>query len=348
MKLIPACCVILGAVVSQHVRAADAAPTPAAWVNISDPVIRRLDSEGKKLDWPYQTAGVACDPTNGHVYLVFPGQGIWKSVDRGATFARVDGGTIGGRCETSFSINVDPAGGRLACFMLDGKCAMTPDGGKTWQPFADLGRNWDFAAVDWSGETVHNILGERHEVGGEVYLSTDGGRSWKMLLKDPAFDRFGGLGIFDANTLMRTWPGHGIERSTDAGGTWKKVSDLQPNGRVMKVHKGTAYWLCPAGLLTSRDKGVTWTASGPTCPGSIGPMFDPKDESHLVIAGAEGIFETRDSGKTWAKVAPLPEKFDVPKPGGWFTNVAWDPGTDVFYASRMGFPAYRLERKQTR
>ena len=325
---------------------ADDTPAAGGWVNISDPVVKQLAAEGKKQDWPYQTAGVACDALSGDVFVVLPGQGLWKSADRGATFARVDGGAVGGRCETSFSLNADPAGKRLACFMLDGKCAMTGDGGKTWQPFTDLGRNWDYAAVDWSGESVRNILGERHEVGGEVYLSNDGGKSWKLLFKDAAFDRAGGLGIFDASTLVRAWPGRGIERSKDAGVTWTKVSDYQPNGRVMKVNRtGTAYWLGPAGLLASRDKGLTWRALGTSCPGSIGPLFDPADERHLAVAGADGIFETRDEGRTWTKVSALPDKFDVPKPGGWFTNVAWDPAADVFYASRMGFPTYRLERK---
>ena len=57
------------------------------------------------------------------------GQGIWKSADQGKTFARADAGEIGGRCETSYALQFDPAGKRLACFMLDGKCAMTADGG---------------------------------------------------------------------------------------------------------------------------------------------------------------------------------------------------------------------------
>src|SRR2546427_7301715 len=168
-------CIAMLSPSSPGARAADA-PPPARWVNISDPIVNQLASDGKKLDWPYQTAGVACDATTGDVFLVLPGQGIWKSSDRGATFARVDGGAVGGRCETSFSLNVDPAGGRLACFMLDGKCAITSDAGQTWQPMADLGRNWDYAAVDWAGKPVANILGERHEVGGEVYLSNDAGK----------------------------------------------------------------------------------------------------------------------------------------------------------------------------
>jgi hypothetical protein len=328
------------------VRADDAA-REGAWLNISDPVVAKLATEGKKQDWPYQTAGVACDATTGDVYMVLPGQGIWKSSDRGGSFARADGGAVGGRCETSFSLNADPAGGRLACFMLDGKCAITTDSGATWRPMADLGRNWDYAAVDWSGNAVENILGERHEVGGEVYLSNDGGATWKQLFKDATFDRAGGLGIFDAKTLVRAWPSRGIERSSDAGATWAKVSDYRPTGRVMKVHRAVAYWLCADGLLASRDKGATWQKLGDACPGTIGPMFDPRDESHLLVAGAEGVFETGDGGKTWSLVARLPLKFDVPKPGGWFTNVAWDPARGLIYASRMGFPTYRLEHKKT-
>jgi photosystem II stability/assembly factor-like uncharacterized protein len=239
---------------------------------------------------------------------------------------------------------MDPAGKRLACFMLDGKCAWTADSGKTWQPMAGLGRNWDYAAVDWTDKEITNILGERHEVGGEVYLSNDGGKSWKMLFKDAKFDRFGGLGIFDAKTLVRVWPGTGIERSTDAGATWTKVSDIQPNGRVVKIRDGVAYWLSADGLLVSKDKGVTWEKIGSACPGTIGPMFDPKDEKHLAIAGSKGIYESTDGGKEWKPIAALPPKFDVPKPGGWFSNVAWDPANNTYYTSRMGFPTYKLEK----
>ena len=318
---------------------------PAAdWVNISDSLVNKLTADGKKPGYPGQTAGVVCDATSGDVFLVVAGQGLWKSSDHGATFARVDGEAVGGRCETSFALNMDPAGKRLACFMLDGKCAITPDSGATWRPMADLGRNWDYAAVDWSGESVANILGERHEVGGEVYLSNDAGKTWKLLFKDAAFDRAGCLGIIDAKTLLRARPKTGIERSTDAGQTWSKTADLQPTGKVMKVHHGVAWWLAADGLLLSKDQGVTWEKVGTSCPGTIGPMFDPKDDKHIAVAGAKGIFETSDAGTTWKLVAALPPKFDVPMPG-WFTNVGWDPANNIFYISHMGQPAFKLERK---
>jgi photosystem II stability/assembly factor-like uncharacterized protein len=312
------------------------------WVSVSDPTLRQLAAEGKKTDWPGETAGVAVDPTIGDVYMIVAGQGVWKSTDRAKTFVRCDGGKVGGRCETAFSLNMDPAGKRLACFMLDGKCAWTGDGGRTWQSFTDVGRNWDFAAVDWSTPKVQHIFAGLHESGGQVMYSGDGGKTWALLFKDPEFDKTGGLGIFDAKTLVYTQCGKGIQRSTDAGRTWTKVSDLAPIGRLVLGHKGMAYWLGKEGLLVSNDKGASWKIQGRGVDASIGPMLDPRNENHIVVAGVKGIFRTTDGGETWNTVATLPAGADIPK-AGWYSNVAWDPIGDVFYVSKMGKPTYRFE-----
>ncbi len=321
-----------------------AASAQATWTDISATVLKRLADEGKKLDWPQGTAGVAVDPATGDVFMVAPGQGLWKSVDQGKTFARVDGGAIGGRCETSYALQFDPAGKRLACFMLDGKCAMTADGGATWTPFTGLGRNWDYAAVDWTGDGVKNIFGARHETGGEVFLSHDAGKTWNKLFADPEFEKTGALGIFDEKTLVYTMKGRGIQRSIDAGTTWTKVSGLEPWGRVIRIRKGVAYWLSKQGIQVSRDRGATWAVQGSAVEATIGPMLDPKDEKHFAAAGAKGIFETTDGGATWKPVGPLPEKFALPKPG-WYANVDWDPARGIFYASQMGKGTYKLETR---
>jgi photosystem II stability/assembly factor-like uncharacterized protein len=312
------------------------------WIAISDPVISQLTADAKKIDWPGVTAGVSVDPANGDVYMIVPGQGIWKSSDQGAKFTRADKGEIGGRCETGFALNMDPAGGgRLACFMLDGKGAMTLDGGANWKPFAGVGRNWDYASVDWSAKEPKTIFAALHESGGKYYTSTDAGAHWNKLGEDKVFDNKGGLGVFDEKTLVMT-KGEGILRSTDTGATWTKVSDLTPNGRVVRIYKNVAYWLSASGLLVSSDKGATWTVQGSATTATLGPWF--KDENHITGAGAKGIVETKDGGKTWNTVAPLPEKFTVPK-AGWFANIGWDPVHDIFYASQMGKQTFKLERK---
>jgi photosystem II stability/assembly factor-like uncharacterized protein len=274
--------------------------------------------------------------------MIVAGLGVWKSADQCKSFKRCDGGKISGRCETAFSLNFDPAGKRLACFMLDGKCGWTGDSGRTWHGFADVGRNWDFAAVDWSAKEVKTIFAGLHESGGKVMLSRDGGQSWKLLFTDPEFDKSGGVGVFGEKTLVYTQKDKGIQRSTDGGENWAKVSDAVPIGRVVQIHKGTGYWLTADGLLVSSDDGATWKIQGVPVEASIGPWLDPKHEKRFVVAGKKGIFQTVDGGDTWRHVATLPDGADIPK-AGWYSNVAWDPVANVFYVSKMGKPAYRLD-----
>lgn len=301
------------------------------WVAISEGVTSKV-----KPEWPGLTAGIAVDRTNGHVYMAVSGQGLWKSTDRGVTFERVDGGAVGGRCETGAAISVDPEGGRLACFMLDGKSAWTPDGGKTWKACNDKSRGFDYVAVDWTDPEARRMFGVRHESGEIGLLSDDSGATWKTI--DKPWKSFG---VFDRQTLVCS-RGKGIERSTDGGATWASVSDVTPTGRVMVAFKGTGYWLAEKLLLVSKDKGATWAAQGGEIPAWFGPFFG-KDEKHLVVVGKEGFMESTDAAATWKPAAPPPP--DREYVGNWFPNWGWDPNANVFYASRMGKPAYKWERK---
>jgi hypothetical protein len=317
---------------------ASAAANDGGWVDISAKVIQGLASEGKKPGYPGKTAGIAVDRITGDVFMIVPDQGIWKSSDHGDSFTRVDGGKIGGRCETGFALNFDPQGKRLACFMLDGSAGYTLDGGKTWQAMKGMGRGWDAGSVDWSAGTPTDIFALRHEAGGEVYTSTDMARNWK--LKGTAF---ASVGIFDARTFVATKEKQkGILRTTDGGDTWQQVSDLQPGGRDIRIFNNVAYWASPAGLLASKDKGKTWAVQGAAVECSYGPYFG-KNEQQIVVVGKKGFFETKDGGATWEQVAPLPPKFSVQIPG-WFLNFGWDPNANIFYASKMNEPAYRYQR----
>ncbi len=353
---------------------ASVAPNAArgVWIDISEKVLNGLAAEDKKIGYPGKTAGIAVDRVTGDVLMIVPDQGIWKSIDRGETFARIDGGKIGGRCETGFALNFDPNGKRLACFMLDGPSAYTLDGGKTWAAMQGNGRGWDAGSVDWSAEKPADIFALRHESGGEIYTSGNMGKSWQFQGK-----AFASVGIFDANTFVATKEKEkGILRSTDGGKTWNKVSDLQPAGRDIRIFQGIAYWASAQGLLASSDKGKTWAVLGKPVDCSYGPYFgkDPRPSNkmgtgsepvgacsgepggrevpvpilldglkHIVVVGKKGFFETTDAGQTWDQVAPLPPQFAVAMPG-WFLNFGWDPNADIFYASTMGKPAYRYQR----
>ena len=296
------------------------------WTNISDATTATV-----KPGYAGPTAGVVADRASGDVFMVVNDQGLWRSTDRGATFARCDGGAIGGRCETGWALQADPAGKRLACFMIYGSSAMTTDGGATWSKFKVT--HLDFGAVDWA-DTGKRLLAIRHESGGMLTTSEDAGAAWRDLEKG-----FSGCGVVDHATFLATKEKEpGIFRSTDTGATWAKVSDERPFAPVPVVVDGAVYWPAGKSLLVSRDKGATWTAMA--VEATHGPMFG-KDSTHFVVAGKSGISETLDAGKTWQHAAPLPAGFTTNRVG---PNYSWDAKANIFYASTMTKPTFAFRR----
>ncbi|MDB6151660.1 MAG: BNR/Asp-box repeat protein [Chthoniobacteraceae bacterium] len=296
------------------------------WLNISDSVTTRV-----KPGIYGPTAGITVDRVNGDLFMVVNDQGLWRSHDQGATFERCDGKTIGGRCETGWALNVDPAGRRLACFMIYGDSAMTTDGGETWTKFKTS--HLDYGAVDWA-DTGKRLLALRHESGGMLTTSNDGGLTWTDLEKG-----FSGCGVLDSTTFVATkMKEPGIFRSTDAGLNWTKVFNETPASPVPVLFENAAYWALGKGLLISQDRGVTWSLQGNPVEASYGPFFHTAQ--HFVVAGRSGFSETTDAGKTWQAAVPLPPGFVINRVG---PNYAWDPRSATFYSSTMNKPAFSFK-----
>ena len=301
----------------------------AEWVNISDPVTAPFPKPGTYGP----TAGVAVDRVSGDVFMIASDYGIWKSSDHGKTFARVDDKTIGGRCETGWALQFDPAGKRMFCFMIYGSSAMTSDGGKSWAK--SKVSHLDYGGVDWA-DSGKRLLALRHESGGVLTTSDDGGATWTDLEKG-----FNNCGVFDRKTFVATKAKEkGIFRSTDTGATWTQVSTNTPSAAVPVVFKGSGYWATGKGLIVSADNGATWTNLNAPTDTSFGPYFG-KDEKHFVVVGKSGFHETKDGGKTWQLAAPLPAGFTAGRVG---PNYAWDSKADIFYASTMSKPAFKWQR----
>ena len=313
-----------------------AAALPAAekgtWTPISDGVLTKLAADSVKVGYPGMTSGITVDRATGAVGMIICDQGLWQSTDHGATFARIDGKALGGRCETGFAFDADPQGMRLMAFMIYGSSALTLDGGVTWS--ASGLSHLDFGAVDWSDPAARTMIAVKHESGDEAVITKDAGKTWTSIGKG-----FKAVGIFSPTVLMAK-RGGGLERSEDAGTTWTTVAEQKPNGLAMRVFQNVGYWTSDAGVLVSRDAGKTWNLLGSAVKAWYGPYFG-KDAEHLVVVGKDGISESTDAGASWKIVAPLPPQFTVGFVG---PNFAWDPTANIFYASSMGKPAYAFHR----
>lgn len=317
-----------------------------AWTDITGSLLARITNSGAKLDWPGGCSGVVVNRTNGDVTVKVVGQGLWRSRDQGTNWDRIDSGTISGRDETGWATTVDPdSPGRMASFSLDGKAGWTRDG-REWKRFADLGRNWDYGSVDWSSPDPLTIIGARHETTppGEVYVSRDGGTSWRLL--DVHLSEHRGrvsmVGALGPDTVIHAI-GDGIHRSRDAGVTWTKVSDANPLTRVPVVFRGVAYLGTTNGLVVSADRGATWRAQGAPVNVWQGPFFG-RDATEMLVVGRNGLFVTRDAGTSWKHVADLKEKVaGFQFTADWFGSYAWDPVGGFVYASSMGNGVYRMK-----
>ena len=316
------------------------------WTDISSPLMERLTNNGAKPAWPGGCSGVVVNRTNGEVTIKIVGLGLWRSSNQGTNWQRIDGDTISGRDETGWATSVDQsAPSRIASFSLDGAAGWTTDGIK-WKSFTSLGRNWDFGSVDWAAPVPKTIIAAKHETAppGEVYVTQDGGVTWKLLSIHLSAnrDRISMVGAMDATTLIYG-NGDGIHRSKDAGVTWTKVSSANPQTRIPVLFHGAHYLGSASALLVSKDRGASWQEQGAAVNIWQGPFFG-RDEKEMLVIGKDGVFTTMDAGATWRQVASL-----KPKEGGflftpnWFGCYAWDPVNNTLYASSMGNPVYKIE-----
>ncbi|MDB6033047.1 MAG: BNR/Asp-box repeat protein [Verrucomicrobiales bacterium] len=325
--------------------------TPAAqaaedWKDITSPLLGRLTNSGAKLGYPGGCSGVVVNRTNGDVTIKVVGLGLWRSSDQGNEWKQIDDKTISGRDETAWATSADQnSPGRMVSFSLDGSAGWTTDG-IHWKKFTTLGRNWDFGSVDWASPDPKTIIAAKHETNppGEVYVTQDGGVTWKQLAihVNSNRDKISMVGTMTATTFIYS-KGGGIERSQDGGVSWTKVSDANPQTRIPVLFAGKHYLGSTNGLLVSRDLGANWKEQGTAVNIWQGPFFG-RDEKEILVVGKDGIFVTRNGAENWKRVAALKKKESgflfIPN---WFGCYAWDPVNNILYVSAMGNPVYKLQ-----
>jgi photosystem II stability/assembly factor-like uncharacterized protein len=289
-------------------------------------------------------SGVAVDPANGDVFVDVSNRGIFRSSDQGKSWERVGKNPIEGRTETAGCLQLDPTGKTkrvVSAFVYGVPIAVGTTDMGDWRFLDKASSHVDWCAVDWSDPDLKFILTLKHESGGLLLRSRDGGKTFEQVGKG-----YGPAWVFDANTAVVTLakskeqPKGSLVRTTDGGKTFKPCGDYGPVS-LPRWHDDALYWLADGKLIKTTNKGETWDKVCDLKDGRFGPVFG-KDAKQMFVLTGGGVVETTDGGSTWSKAIPIPAAMKDVSPLTW---MAYDPTNDVLYVMKMTSELYKLTKR---
>ncbi len=298
----------------------------------------------------YSIGCITVDPQNRHVVWVGTGEnnsqrsvgygdGVYKSIDGGASFARMG-------LEQSEHIGrilVDPRDSNVVYVAAQGPLwapggdrglYKTTDGGTTWNLILNIGENTGISDVlhdPRDPDTLYAIAYQRRRHvwtlinGGPesaLHKSTDGGQTWRKISRGlPGVD-LGRIALAISPiqpdvvyALVEAAEGQGgFFRSTDRGETWSKQSGYA----TVSAQYYQEIFACPhvfdrvysmdTLLHVTQDGGKTFQPLGEQWKhvDNHALVIDPDDEDHLLIGSDGGLYETWDRGQNYQFTPNLP------------------------------------------
>lgn len=289
-------------------------------------------------------SGVAVDRSTGDVFIDVSDRGVFRTHDHGKTWNRLGKDVIKGRTESPGCLQLDPSGktNRLVmATVYGGPIAIGSSEKGDWRFLDKASVHVDWCAVDWSDADLNFILALKHESGGLLLRSLDGGQTFTESGKG-----YGPAWIFDAKTAVVSVPKSQtrkkgeLVRTTDGGQTFKTCAEYGPVS-LPRWHEGSLYWLADAQLIKTTNQGERWEKVCDVKDGRFGPVFG-KTASDMFVLTTAGVIESRDGGTTWAKPIPIPKAM---KDINQLTWLAYDPKEDILYLMKMGSELYRLTQR---
>jgi photosystem II stability/assembly factor-like uncharacterized protein len=244
------------------------------------------------------------------------GPQVVKSMDGGASWSAAATG-IGGRygCFVQ-SLAIDPTDGQiLYAGTCDNGLFKTTDGGANWsaigdQPWPDLIPS---LAIDPKDPRVV-YAGTAGSSEGGVWRSADAGQTWTNSNQSPLSEATALL-VDPVDTRVIYAASEGVYRSTDAGTTWRPMTDGLPARRyygALAIGPGDHQILYAGSdrgaVYRTTDGGATWTSEraglqaaglGHTVISAL--AIDPTDTDVIHAGTGGGIFTSMDGGDTWTQ-----------------------------------------------
>jgi len=283
------------------------------------------------------------------IYAAVGPSGLWKSADAGITwlpsFDRETTVAVGAVAVSSSHpdivwVGTGEATARNSVAPGDG-VYKSEDGGRSWQKMGlESTRFISRIVIDPANPDIVYVAAQGHLWGPNeergVYKTTDGGKNWRKVLyinpdtgiADLAMDPSNSKVLYAAAWDHRRLPyyfrsggeGSGLYKSTDAGETWKKLTNGLPSGVLGRIGIGIArsnpnvvYALIEAkegGLFKSEDKGETWVRAADKRTYdriNFRPFYysrltvDPNNEL-VVYVYSGSCYVSRDGGRTFETI----------------------------------------------
>jgi len=269
-----------------------------------------------QIVWGGEWGGVVVDPSDSK-HLLVSEETLWESFDGGSSwevrqspsyalgaaivFAPSDPKTVyTGRADAICLLNTE-----APCLLGNG-VYVSHDGGTTWD-FANDSNIADLALIDLA---VDPTDAQRVYIATErgLFMTTDGGNSWRLLAGLTNETRVGAIAIHPQNSenLLAGVEGQGLFASADGGENWQMVAaGLQPNMSIRDIQPDPTnpriVYLSDlmSGVYRSTDGGLTWIQinNGLTTRSTTGLAISSDGQHVYVATSGEGVFRLDLTGQ---------------------------------------------------
>jgi photosystem II stability/assembly factor-like uncharacterized protein len=195
------------------------------------------------------------------------------------------------------------------------------DGGKTWSEAVFEGLSLPTHEAFRNLQHVEGNVFGMQDAAGRAFVSTDGGRTWKIAADASQLRSGSGnspwlgeysmrLAFHDAKRGLALGPTGQLQETADGGKTWtaKTHAGLPNTGtnRALRFVNDKTGWVLQndGRLYKSTDGGSTWTQGQLVRGGLVDFNFVDASRGWGTPSDRRGLVYTRDGGQTWTDAAP--------------------------------------------